>query len=156
MSMISKNAVFGLVALASVLACIFSAYSASPSLELEPGKYAVTITYEVQDQRQNEPRTATRCITARDLDDPEKIFNDQTGAPPGSSEACSVRNLKTTNQGVSYDADCSNRTVHVQGHLSATGFLVVRTVKPKASARVSLKLTVRGTRTGDCSRGGKP
>lgn len=145
-----RNAIFGVVTVAGVLAGIFGAPSTAPSLGLNPGKYAVTVTYEVQEQRQNEPRTATRCIATRDLSDPEKIFNDQPSPPQGNGEACSVKNLKSANQQISYDADCSNRTVHVQGHVGPTGFLVVRTVKPKASARVSLKLTVRGTRTGDC------
>ena len=146
-----RNVIFGVVMVAGVLAGIFGAPSSAPSLELNPGKYAVTVTYEVQEQRQNEPRTATRCIATRDLSEPEKIFNDQTSTSPGSSETCSVRNWKSANQQISYDADCSNRTVHVQGHVSPTGFLVVRTVRPKASARVSLKLTVRGIRTGDCT-----
>lgn len=147
----TKNCIFGVaVAVGSMLASVFGG-SPPASLGLSPGKYVVTITYEVQDQRQNEPRTTTRCVTLRDLDDPEKIFNDQTSMPPGSGEACSVRNLKSANRQISYDADCSNRTVHVQGHVSPSGFLVVRTVKPKSSTRVSLKLTVKGTRAGDCS-----
>ncbi|HLV94207.1 MAG TPA: DUF3617 family protein [Candidatus Acidoferrales bacterium] len=146
-----KKGIFGGVTAAAALFSVSSAIAGARNLKLEPGKYVLTITYEVQDQRQNEPRTATRCITPGDLDDPERIFNDQAGAPAGSAKACSVRNLRSTNQRVSYDADCPNRTVHVDGNVSGDGFSVVRTVRPKGNSAVSLRFTVRGTRTGDCS-----
>jgi hypothetical protein len=146
-----KKGIFGGVSAAAALLSVSSAIAAAPNLKLEPGKYVVTITYEVQDQRQNEPRTTTRCITRGDLNDPEAIFNDQTGTPSESISACSVRNLKSSNQRVSYDADCSNRTVHVHGSVSSDGFSVVRAVTPKGNSAVSLKFTVRGRRTGDCS-----
>lgn len=124
--------------------------AAAANVDLKPGKYALTITYEVQNQRQNESRSGTRCITPRDLDNPERIFSDQVTVRPKQEESCSVKQLMNTDGKISYDAECSNRTVHVEGNVSATGFSVVRTVKPKASQGVSLKFTVRGTRTGDC------
>lgn len=134
--------------IAVAVLCVRAA--AAANVDLKPGKYALTITYEVQDQRQNESRSGTRCITARDLDDPEKIFNDQMVATPKEEQACSVKGLKSTGGKISYDAECPNRRVHVEGDLSGTEFSVVRTVKPKASEEVSLKFTVRGRRTGDC------
>jgi Protein of unknown function (DUF3617) len=131
---------------------IFGALAAAATvdLKLKPGKYALTVTYEVQDQRQNQSRNATRCIRPFDLDNPEKIFDDRVVATPKEEDACSVRNLKTANRRVSYDADCSNRTIHVEGTLSDGGFSVVRTVTPKGNQGVSLKFTVSGKRTGDC------
>ena len=148
----TKDRVLGVFAVAAALTGISSVVAAASNLKLEPGKYVVTITYEVQDQRQNELRTTTRCITRGDLNDPETIFNDQTSAPAESPKACSVRNLKATNRQVSYDADCSNRTVHVNGSVTADGFSVVRAVTPKGNSAVSLRFTVRGRRTGDCSK----
>ena len=132
------------------LAGAFGALAAAANVELRPGKYTVTVTYEVQDQRQNQSRTSTRCVTQQDLGHPEKIFNDRTGAAPKQEDTCSVKNFKSEGGKISYDAECANRTVHVEGNVSGTGFSVVRTVTPKASAGVSLKFTVRGTRTGDC------
>jgi hypothetical protein len=149
--MMMKNGVLGVFAVAAALAGISSAVAAAPNLKLEPGKYVVTITYEVQDQRQNELRTTTRCITRGDLSDPEKIFNDQTNAPAEGVKACSVKNLRSTNERLSYDADCSNRTVHVDGRVTSDGFSVVRAVRPKGNSAVSLRFTVRGRRTGDCA-----
>lgn len=145
------NRGFFAAVVASGLLATVSTLAASPNLKLEPGRYVVTVTYEVQEQRQNAPRTTTRCITRRDLNDPEKIFNDQTSSPAQNAEACSVKSLKTANRSVSYEADCANRTVHVQGTLGSDGFSVVRTVTPKGNQGVSLKFTVRGERTGDCS-----
>ena len=151
----TKKGFLTVVAVASAFAGSLNTLAAVPNLKLEPGRYIVTITYEVQDQRQNESRTATRCITRRDLDDPEKIFNDQTSSPPGNGQACSVSGLKTTNRRVLYEADCANRTVHVKGSLGSDGFSIVRTVTPKGNRGVSLKFTVRGRRTGDCSTKGE-
>ena len=142
------------IAVVTALAGLFGAHAAGDTgvnLELKPGKYALTITYEVQDQRQNESRSVTRCITPQDLSSPEKIFSDRIAAASKKEDACAVRGLSSTEGKVSYDAECSNRLVHVEGNLSDTEFSVVRTVKPRASQGVSLKFTVRGRRTGDCA-----
>lgn len=146
-----KCRVLGVFGAAVVIASLSSAFAGTPNLTLKPGEYVLTITYEVQDQRQNEPRTAMRCITRDDLDNPEKIFNDQTSAPAESVTSCSVRNLRSSDRRVSYDADCPNRKVHVNGSVTSNGFSVVRAVTPKGNSAVSLRFTVRGRRTGDCS-----
>ncbi|HLW80880.1 MAG TPA: DUF3617 family protein [Candidatus Acidoferrales bacterium] len=134
------------------LAALFGALAAAATmdLKLKPGKYALTVTYEVQDQRQNQSRSATRCIRAADLDNPEKIFDDQVAATPKEKDACSVKDLKNADGKISYDAQCANRTVHVEGTLTGGGFSVVRTVIPKGNQGISLKFTVSGKRTGDC------
>lgn len=129
---------------ALAMSCSMAAAAFAGDVDLRTGKYAVTVTYEVQGQRQNQSRTAMRCIRQSDLSDPENIFTDLIATAAKPEEACSVRALKSGNGKISYDADCSNRTVHVEGELSAAGFSVVRTVTPKASAGVSLKFTVRG------------
>ena len=126
--------------------------TAAANIDLKPGKYTLTITYQIQDQRQNESRTGTRCIAPADLGDPEKIFNDRMFAPGSPDTYCAVKNLKTGGGQISYDADCQDRVVHVEGTLSNTEFSVVREVKPKASPGVSLKLALRGKRTGDCGK----
>lgn len=126
--------------------------AAAANVDLKPGKYELTVTYEVQNQRQNESRSGTRCITTRDLDNPENIFSDRVTMRPKQEESCSVKQLRNIGGKISYDAECSNRVVHVEGNLNTTEFSVVRTVKPKASQGVSLKFTVRGRRTGGCVR----
>lgn len=128
---------------AVIAAAILCGGFAAANVDLKPGKYALTITYEVQNQRQNESRSDTRCITLRDLDNPERIFSDRVTARPKQEESCSVKQLRSIGGKISYDAECSNRMVHVEGNLNGTEFSVVRTVKPKASQGVSLKFTVR-------------
>lgn len=142
-----KFAVKTLAALAITWAMATGAFARN--VDLRPGQYAFTVTYEVQGERQNESRTAVRCIRQSDLSAPENIFTDRI-AVAKQEETCSVRGLKSGDGKLSYDADCSNRTVHVEGELSAAGFSVVRTVTPKASAGVSLKFTVRGKWLGRC------
>ena len=144
------SAIAGFILLTAAVPNGRRAFAAAPSLGLTPGEYVLTITYEVQEQRQNQSRTATRCVRPKDLANPEEIFNDRTDAQEEKEESCAVKNLKSGNGRISYDADCANRSVHVQGNLSDTGFSVVRTVKAKASQGVSMKFTVRGTRTGAC------
>ena len=128
---------------------LFGPLTAPGNVDLKPGKYALTITYDVQGVRQNESRTTTRCVTPGDLDKPERIFNDRIAAGP--EEACFVKDLKIAGGTISYGAECPNRLVHVEGNLSGTGFSVVRTVRAKGSQAVALKLTVQGKRKGDCS-----
>ncbi|MGH9730355.1 MAG: DUF3617 domain-containing protein [Candidatus Acidiferrales bacterium] len=132
------------------MTCSMTTASFARDVGLRTGKYAFTVTYEVQGERQNQSRTAMRCIRQGDLNDPENIFTDRIAAAAKQEESCSVHGLKSADGKISYDAECSNRTVHVEGNLSGTEFSVVRTVKPKASQGVSLKFTVRGRRTGDC------
>lgn len=141
----TQNGMFGRVASAVALAGMFSTPVAAGKMNLQPGKYSVTITYEVQEQRQNEARITTRCITAEDLDDPERVFNDQ-----GNGKECAVRNLTSGGGRISYEAECANRTVHVEGDLSGRSFSVVRTVTPRGNQGVRLKAAERGRRTGDC------
>jgi uncharacterized protein DUF3617 len=138
------------LAIAMAMGCSMAAAAFAGDVDLRPGKYAFTVTYEVQGERQNQSRTAMRCIRQNDLSDPENIFTDRIATAAKQEEACSVRGLKSGDGKISYDADCSNRTVHVEGTLSAAGFSVVRTVTPKASAGVSLKFTVRGKWLGRC------
>ena len=144
----------GLSVLISVLA-LCPALAASTDVKLKPGRYAVTITYEVQDQRQNELRRGTRCITPGDLGHPERIFDDNLTSPHPARDSCSVRNWKAARGKISYEADCGNRKVRVQGAVSGTEFSVVRRVWLKEGREAALKLMVRGRWTGDCAGGGK-
>ena len=121
------------------------------NVDLRPGKYAFTVTYEVQGERQNESRTAMRCIRQSDLSDPENVFTDRMSTAPKQEEACSVRNMKNADGKISYDADCSNRSVHVEGTLGPAEFAVVRTVRPRGNQSAVLRLIIRATRTRDCA-----
>ncbi len=135
---------------ALAIICSIATAAFATNVNLRSGRYAFTVMYEVQGERQNESRTMMRCIRQSDLSDPEHVFTDRVAADARQAEACSVRNLKSGDARISYDADCSNRTVHVEGELSQAGFSVVRTVRPKTSASVSLRFTVRGKWLGRC------
>lgn len=143
----------------SVLAVIaavsgFASVASAGKVGLKPGRYEVTVTCEVQHVRQNQSQTAMRCIRALDLESPERVFNDGADSAPRAEEICTVKDFKSAAGKVSYNADCSNRTVHVEGNVSEVSFSVVRTVRPKASAGVSLKFTVSGKWLGDCDATG--
>ena len=126
------------------------ATKAAAKVDLKPGEYDFTVTYEIQGEQSARSKTVARCITSDELNSPEEIFSDSAPVNGKATEPCKVKNLKDTGEKISYDADCSNRLVHVQGTVKQTEFLVVRNVKPKASSGVSLKLMLRGRRTGSC------
>lgn len=136
------------MALAGLFGVAFGA-----QVPLKPGQYTMTVTYQVQSERQDQSRSGTRCITTSDLENPEAIFSDEIAATQTNETKCSVGNWKNAAGRISYDAKCSNRMVHVEGSLSETQFSVVRTVTAKASPKVLLKFFVAGRRTGDCRDG---
>lgn len=137
---------FAVVMMVWALATIASARN----VELKPGKYEVTVSYEVQHERQNQSQTTPRCIRTQDLGNPEEIFNDRTGPTRKKEEICTVKDFKAVAGRISYDAECSNRTVHVEGTVDESGFSIVRTATPKVGQAVPVKLVIRGRRTGDC------
>lgn len=136
----------------ATLAALFTTLAGAASMDLKPGEYAMTITYEVQDQRQTETRTMVRCITQSDLQNPETIFTDQAFTGNKEQDACLVKDLRKAGTQISYEADCSNRGAHVKGNVSASDFSVTRTVTPKTGEGISLRFIIRGRRTGDCRR----
>lgn len=136
----------------ATLAALFTTLAGAASVDLKPGKYALTITYEVQDQRQTETRTMVRCITQSDLQNPEMIFTDQAFTENKEQNVCLVKDLRKAGGQVSYDADCLTRGVHVEGNVRGSSFSVTRTVKLKTGEGIPLKFIIWGRRTGDCSR----
>jgi hypothetical protein len=120
-------------------------------VNLEAGEYEFVITYEIQGEPSTRSKIAERCITPLALNSPEEVFSDNVLNQGKASEPCKVRNLKESGENISYDAECSNRIVRVQGTLRGTEFSVVRDVRPKTTHGVSLKFKLQGRRTGDCS-----
>lgn len=135
---------------AITMSCALIAVASARGVDLKPGRYEVTISYEVQHERQNQSEKTARCIRPPDLENPERIFNDRTDSAPSPGTVCTVRDFKSSAGKISYDAECSNRTVHVEGTVEESGFSVVRSVTPRAGQAVPLKFTIRGRRTGDC------
>lgn len=144
----SRAALKTLTAIA--MACALATIASARSVDLKPGRYEVTVTYEVQHERQNQSQTTARCIRPPDLGMPERIFNDRPGYAPGPEELCRVKDFKSGTGKISYDAECSNRRVHVEGTVDESGFSVIRTVTPRTGQAVPLEFMIRGRRTGDC------
>lgn len=135
---------------AIAMACLLTTVATARSVDLKPGRYEVTVSYEVQHERQNQSQTAAKCIRPPDLGSPERIFNDRVDDVPNLEEACRVKDFKSGSGKISYDAECSNRMVHVEGTVGEAEFAVVRTVMPRTGQAVPLKFMIRGKRTGDC------
>jgi hypothetical protein len=126
---------------------------ASPeSIHLKPGRYAVSQQMKVNGQAEPESRPDSRCITASDLQNPEAVFNAASLGEFRADATCVVRSLKADGSKVSYDADCSNRIVHVDATLVSEGeFSAVRSVTAKSARGVSMVYKLGGKRTGDCT-----
>ena len=143
-----------------VLAATFSLLAAVPGLaatgnetakvNLEPGEYEFAVSYEIQGQPSARSKTGESCIAPDELNSPENIFRDSELDGHKVSEPCKVKDLKERGQKISYDAECSNRLVRVEGTVKPTEFSVVRDVRPKTTHGVSLKFRLQGKRTGDC------
>jgi hypothetical protein len=138
------------IAVLLMLAGLSEASAIATEVPLRPGQYLLTVTSQVQGERPSQSRSGTRCITESDLGNPEAVFSDQIAATRKGEAPCFVKELKNADGKISYDAECANRRVHVEGGLSGTEFSVVRMVRPKASPRILLKFVVSGKRTGDC------
>lgn len=146
-SLVFTATMFGFLAVAPSLLAVTTT---NARVDLEPGEYDFTVAYEIQGERPARPKTAARCITPDELNSPEEIFNDSAFGKPKANETCKVKNLKESGESISYDADCSNRLVHVEGTVKRTEFSVVRNVRPKTTRGVSLRFKLRGRRTGGC------
>ncbi len=124
------------------------------NLDLRPGEYSFTITYEIGGKAPNSSHTVPRCIAPSDLDSPEKIFNDRVSDRFRPDPSCVIKNLKLAGGRISYDAVCANRLTHVEGTINSTEFRATRDVKPKTGPGVLFRLELTGKRTGGCTAKG--
>jgi len=125
--------------------------AAPESIRLKPGRYEVLQQMMVNGKAEPESRPDSRCITTTDLQNPEAVFNAASLGEFRADATCVVRGLKADGSKVSYDADCSNRTVHVDATLLSDGeFTAVRSVTAKSARAVSMVYKLGGKRTGEC------
>ncbi len=135
--------------LAVVVALPVAANTAS-KLKLRPGEYELVVTYEIQGEPSSRPTITRQCITPDELDSPEEVFSESAPNERKAGEPCKVKNLRESGPNISYDAECPNRLVRVQGIVRRNEFSVVRNVRSKTTHGVSLKFTLQGRRTGGC------
>jgi len=138
---------------ATAICCSIAAVvlAAPETIRLKPGRYAVSQQMSVNGKAEPESRPDSRCITPTDLQNPEAIFNAASLGEFRADATCVVRGLKADGSKVSYDADCSNRTVHVDATLLSDGeFTAVRSVTAKSARGVSMIYKLGGKRTGEC------
>lgn len=131
------------------------AFAADPTVNLQPGKYEIATTVEMTMNGVSKAypsKTAIRCLTSAQLADPEHVFNERVGANYHPDPSCTQHSLKSSSTSVSYDEDCSNRTVHVDAALSSTSYSAVRKVLPKDPRAPHMTYKVSGKRTGECSK----
>lgn len=133
--------IFSRVLLLTLAGC--STMAAADSLPLKPGEYRIVTEMTIRGAT-GEPVTETRCITAGQASNPEAIFNIRPMAG-----FCKLGNVAIVAGKISYDADCPNTLVKVEGTVSADAYSVVRTHKPKVKG-VEAASKFQGKRVGAC------
>lgn len=140
-----------------VLALSVLAFAADPAVNLQPGKYEITTTVEMTmngSSKTYPPQTTAHCLTADSLADPEQVFNERIvlAARYHPDTSCTQHGLKNTPTSVSYDEDCTNRSIHVEATLSSTSYTTIRRVVPKDPRAPQMTYNIAGKRTGECPR----
>jgi Protein of unknown function (DUF3617) len=121
-------------------------------LNLAPGRYNFTVTYELNGHPSGGANKQTRCLTPADIRNPERVFNDRLLATFKDTAACTVRNFKTTGSAIAYDANCGVRTAHVEGTVHAADFSIVREIQSKSAPMEPLTVRIAAKRVGQCKR----
>lgn len=120
-----------------------------------PGYYQYKSTTMGAGKKAGRTGPVFRCITARDMDDPERIFNITARHAHADDMGCVIQHLQREPQHVSYDIKCRDRHVHVDGRFSENNIDAVRSVRAKSSttsSNVMNVIAVAGKRMGDCKK----
>ena len=142
------------LALLTLILCPL-AFAADPIVNLQPGKYEVTLNAEMtmNGAQQTYPgRPSTRCVTPTQLSDPEQVFNKRFLVNYHPDPSCTRNNFKNSATALSYDEDCNNRSVHLDASLAGTSYNAVRKVVPKDPRAPQMTYKIVGKRTGDCGK----
>ena len=127
-----------------------ASFSPTAPVALQPGEYQVTAVSIISNEPKGKPDSASRCLTATELANPEAVFNNRFMAHFKPDATCTIKNLDLTPSHVRYSTDCKYSTVDVTGTLTATSYSVVRKAKPKGGSGPEVETKLDGKRVGSC------
>ncbi len=118
---------------------------------LQPGKYQVSAAITTGSAQSARPDTASRCLTARELANPEAVFNNRFMADFKPDGSCTVSNLSMAGGKVHYTTDCKYASVEITGTMTSTSYSILRKAKNKGSSGPQVETHLEGKRIGACS-----
>ncbi len=134
----------------AVVASTWSPLVSAQGLPIQPGEYSVSAVTAAGSTDGVKPETATRCIKAEDLANPESVLNNRFMASFKPDATCAISNLSLGGGKVAYNTDCKYSQVQVSGSYTATSYSVVRKAKPKGASGPVAETRLEGKRTGVC------
>ena len=135
---------------AAVVAFSWSLSASAQGLPIQPGEYSVSAVTAAGSAEGVKPESATRCIKAEDLANPESVLNNRFMASFRPDATCTISNLALGGGKVAYNTDCKYSQVQVSGSYTATSYSVVRKAKPKGGSGPVAETRLEGKRTGVC------
>ena len=146
----ASNSAVGFRAFAICAALALCTFSASAALPIQPGLWELRVTTTVA--RQAAPaETSRECLSQQDIDHPTRTL-------PKPAADCSISNIETNGNRVTYDLSCKQdqvvsrgRTELVMGSASYDG---MADMKLSAPGRVETPMTsmLNARRIGDCQK----
>jgi hypothetical protein len=115
-----------------------------------PGMWMLSMTV-VGTGARNAPQVVSQCISQSDIDD-------ATRALPRPAGACTLSNIKRTDDTATYDLACLNGSVQAQGRADIRfegdhyGGAVVMSITEHGAPAQMTALRVDARRTGDCTK----
>jgi len=117
---------------------------------MKPGMWTLTMTVFGDGKRQSMP-AVEQCISQQDIDD-------ETRTLPRPAGACSLSNVKRTDDSASYDLACQNGSIMAQGRAEVRfepdkylGSVVMSMSEHGATAQMTA-LRIYARRIGDCTK----
>jgi hypothetical protein len=119
------------------------------TVNLRPGQYEMTAEITMPSGPPMPPQKQTDCITAEDLKDFSKAFQD-----PEFAKACQVSDYKASGSKVTFLTECKEDGVRMTGKtemtFTADSFTGLTTTKDDAGNVITMKAS--GKRIGDCTK----
>ncbi|MCG6892744.1 MAG: DUF3617 domain-containing protein [Desulfobacteraceae bacterium] len=133
---------------AVVVLFVLAAVGSAAGMDMQEGMWEITTEFEMTGMPMKmPPMTHTQCIRKSDM--VPKAQDQQ-----GSDQQCSVSNVKTAGNTVSYDMECTGPQNRMKGHGEATytgstmsGFMKMQMLSPQA---MEMNYKYSGRRVGPC------
>jgi hypothetical protein len=136
--------------LAAVALLVAGTLATPAPVALQPGEYRITATIVISNAPPDKPEETLRCLTPKELANPEAVFNNRFMANFQPDANCKINGLTLTATSVRYSTDCTYATAEVEGTLSATSYSVTRKGKNKSGRGPSIETKLEGKRVGAC------
>jgi hypothetical protein len=133
----------------ALIILLMPAYAAAAPL-MQPGMWSLTVTVLGDGTRTPMP-AVTQCVSQQDIDD-------ETRTLPRPNGACTLSNVKRTDDSATYDLACINGAMQAQGradvHFAAdryNGSVIMAMTEHGTGAKMTA-FTIDAHRTGDCNK----